>query len=72
MVSRIEAKVEGLPIPLVSRFFTREASVNRAGGLVVWDWDSSSVQVNKSPSAKAGRILSLLARSASGLSRPST
>ena len=35
MVARMEAKVEGRPIPFSSSAFTYEASVYRAGGFVL-------------------------------------
>ena len=72
MVSRMDANVDGRPIPFSSNVFTREASVNRAGGFVLCDSDFSVLQTRVSPSTIAGRTRSLFARSLFGLSRPST
>ena len=42
MVPTMDAKVEGRPIPFSSNDFTSDASVYRAGGLVVWDSEFNS------------------------------
>ena len=46
IVARMDAKVEGLPMPFSSRAFTREASVKRAGGFVLCESDSSVLQIS--------------------------
>ena len=58
IVPIILAKVEGRPIPCASSSLTREASVNRAGGLVICSSADKSLQVSVWPLDKSGRIVS--------------
>ena len=56
MVSIILAKVEGRPIPCASNSFTRDASVNLAGGRVACSSAVNSLHVRGWPLAKSGKI----------------
>jgi hypothetical protein len=71
IVERIEAYVEGRPMPSSSSFLTRLASVYRGGGDVSWPFATGSDGVSAWPSASCGRRSSSLSASRSS-SRPSS
>ena len=50
----IEAYVEGRPTPNSSIRFTSEASVNRAGGCVMWPSGMTSTTFTIAPTCRAG------------------
>lgn len=58
IVEIVAAYVEGRPMPSSSRVFTSEASVYRAGGVVVCPSAVTSEASRASPSAITGRRLS--------------
>ncbi len=72
IVPRIEAYVDGRPTPSSSSRLIKLASVNRAGGAVLWPLGSSSSAVRVSPAASSGSRRSRSSSSASGSSLPST